>query len=75
MGDDGYTDRKGVAWFVYSGDQGWKMAAVTSITVGTNNQFVSTQAAGTYAGDVNVELSACTSALDIAVNYSIHTAP
>jgi len=27
MGYDGYTDRNGVAWFVYSGDQGWKMAA------------------------------------------------
>lgn len=56
------------------------LVTITSLTVGVNNQFVSTGAvsAGAFAAtafDVNMELSACTSALDISVNYSITPSP
>lgn len=56
------------------------LVLVNSITVGVQNQLVSTGAvsAGAFAGqnqDCNVELSACSTALDISVNYSITTAP
>jgi len=75
-----FKGRRLVVEIARTGASATALVKVTSITVGTNNQFVSTQAtsAGAYAGgnfDVNVELSACTSALDIAVNYSIRTAP
>jgi hypothetical protein len=56
------------------------LVTVTSLTIGVNNQFVSTNAvgAGSFAAgsfDTNVELSACSSALDIVVNYAISAAP
>ena len=56
------------------------LITVTSLTVGVNNQFVSTGAvgAGAFAAtafDCNVELSACSSALDITVNYATSLAP
>ena len=56
------------------------LITVTSLTVGVNNQFVSTGAvgAGAFAAtafDCNVELSACSSALDITVNYATTLAP
>lgn len=56
------------------------LVTVSSLTVGVNNQFVSTGSvsAGAFAAtafDVNMELSACTSALDITVNYVITPAP
>jgi len=51
-----------------------------SLNVGVNNQWVSSNpvGAGSFAAtafDVNVELSACSSALDITVNYAITAAP
>lgn len=56
------------------------LVSIASLTVGVNNQFVSTGAvgAGAFAAgafDANVELSACSSALDISVNYTISAAP
>jgi hypothetical protein len=56
------------------------LITITSITIGVNNQLVSTNAigAGAFAAgsfDTNVELSACSSALDINVNYAISAAP
>jgi hypothetical protein len=56
------------------------LVTISSITVGVVNQLVSTGpvGAGAFAAtafDCNVSLSACSSALDIAVNYSISTAP
>lgn len=56
------------------------LVTVTSLTIGVNNQFVSTGAvsAGAFAPgafDTNVELSACSTALDITVNYGITAAP
>lgn len=56
------------------------LITVTSITVGVNNQLVSTQpvGAGAFAAgafDTNVELSASSTALDIVVNYAISVAP
>lgn len=56
------------------------LVQVTSVTVGTQNQLVSQGPvdAGAFAGqnvDCNVDLSPCTSALDLSVNYSVITAP
>jgi hypothetical protein len=56
------------------------LVTVTSVTIGVNNQFVSTGPVGVgafaaTAFDCNVELSACSSALDINVNYAIAAAP
>lgn len=56
------------------------LLTITSITIGVNNQFVSTGAvgAGAFAAgafDANVELSACSTALDITVNYALSAAP
>ena len=56
------------------------LVTITAINVGVNNQLVSSGAvgAGAFAAtsfDTNVELSACSSALDITVNYAINTAP
>lgn len=56
------------------------LVSITAITVGVNNQLASTGAVGAgafVAGafDCNVELSACSSALDISVNYAISAAP
>lgn len=75
-----FKGRRLVVEIARTGATATSLVKVTSLTVGTNNQFVSTSptSAGAFAGgnfDVNVELSACTSALDMAVNYSIRTAP
>jgi hypothetical protein len=56
------------------------LVTITSLTIGVNNQFVSTGpvGAGAFAAtafDTNVELSACSTALDITVNYAISAAP
>lgn len=56
------------------------LLSVTSLTIGVQNQFVSTGAigAGSFAAgafDVNMELSACSTALDISVNYALSVAP
>lgn len=56
------------------------LVTVQSVTIGVNNQFVSTGAvgAGAFAAtafDCNVEFSACSTALDITVNYAISAAP
>lgn len=51
------------------------LISVTSLNIGTNNQFVSSApiGAGAFAPtsfDTNMELAACTTALDITVGYS-----
>lgn len=56
------------------------LVTITGLFIGTNNQFVSTQpiGAGAFSAlgvDVNMELAACSTALDIAVNYAISAAP
>lgn len=56
------------------------LVSVTQLNVGTNNQFVATQPIGASAFaatafDTNMELAACTTALDISVGYSITIAP
>jgi len=56
------------------------LVSITAITIGTNNQLVSTDPVGAAAFaatafDVNLELAACTTALDIAVAYSVTAAP
>jgi len=56
------------------------LITVTNITIGVNSQFVSTGAIGAAAFaatafDVNMELSACSTALDINVNYATTLAP
>lgn len=56
------------------------LVTITALSVGTNNQFVSTSpiGAGSFAAtsfDTNLELAACTTAIDITVNYAISAAP
>lgn len=56
------------------------LVTISSLTIGVQNQFVSTGSIGAAAFaagafDVNMELSACSTALDITVNYSISAAP
>lgn len=56
------------------------LIGVTSLNIGTNNQFVSTGAipASMFAGasfDTNVELAACSTALDITIAFQTSTAP
>lgn len=56
------------------------LVSIASLTIGVNNQFVSTGAVGADAFgpgafDANVELSACSTALDITINYTISAAP
>lgn len=56
------------------------LVTITAIAVGVNNQLVSQGpvGAGAFAAgafDCNVEMSACSSALDITINYAISTAP
>ena len=56
------------------------LITITAINIGVNNQLVSSGAigAGAFAAtafDCNVELSACSTALDITVNYSTTLAP
>lgn len=75
-----FKGRRLVVDIARTGTTATGLITVTSITVGVNNQLVSTGAvgAGAFAAtafDCNVELSACSSALDIAVNYAISAAP
>jgi len=56
------------------------LVKVTEISIGTNNQMVSRNpiGAGAFAAtafDVNLELAACSTALDITVGYSLSVAP
>lgn len=56
------------------------LVTVTQLSIGTNNQFVSTRPIGVSAFaatafDTNVELAACTTAIDITVGYNISVAP
>lgn len=56
------------------------LISVTSINIGTNNQMVATQpiGAGSFAPgayDTNMELAACTTALDVTVGYATSVAP
>jgi hypothetical protein len=56
------------------------LVSITALNIGTNNQFVSSGpiGAGAFAAtafDVNMELAACTTALDITVAYAILPAP
>lgn len=75
-----FKGRRLVVDIARTGTTATGLITVTSITVGVNNQLVSTGAvgAGAFAAtafDCNVSLSACSSALDIAVNYAISAAP
>lgn len=75
-----FKGRRLVVDIARTGTTATGLITITSITVGVNNQLVSTGAvgAGAFAAtafDCNVELSACSSALDIAVNYAISAAP
>lgn len=75
-----FKGRRLVVDIARTGASATGLVTITSITVGVNNQLVSTGAvgAGAFAAtafDCNVSLSACSSALDIAVNYSISAAP
>jgi len=56
------------------------LVTITGLFIGTNNQFVSTQPIGAAAFaatafDVNMELAACTTALDVTVQYAVSVAP
>lgn len=56
------------------------LVSITALSVGVNNQLVSQGpvSAGAFAAgafDCNVEMSACSSALDITINYAISAAP
>lgn len=56
------------------------LVTITQLSVGSVNQWVSSDpvGAGSFAPgafDANVELAACTAALDISVFYSVSTAP
>jgi hypothetical protein len=75
-----FKGRRLVVDIARTGASATGLVSITSITVGVNNQLVSTGAvgAGAFAAtafDCNVSLSACSSALDIAVNYAISAAP
>jgi len=56
------------------------LVTVTSLNIGTNNQFVSSapisaDAFGPGAFDTNLELAACSTALDITIAFAISAAP
>lgn len=75
-----FKGRRLVCDIARTGTTATGLVVITSITVGVQNQLVSTGSVGAgafspTAFDCNVELSACSSALDIAVNYSISAAP
>ncbi len=75
-----FKGRRLVVELARTGATATGLVKITSITIGVNNQFVSTGSvsAGAFAAngfDVNVELSACSTALDINVNYTISAAP
>lgn len=75
-----FKGRRLVCDIARTGTTSTGLVSITAITIGVNNQLVSTGAvgAGAFAAtafDTNVELSACSTALDISVNYSISAAP
>lgn len=75
-----FKGRRLVVDIARTGTTATGLVTVTSVTIGVNNQFVSTGAvgAGSFAAtafDCNVEFSACSTALDITVNYAISAAP
>lgn len=75
-----FKGRRLVVDIARSGATATGLVAIASVLVGVNNQFVSTGSVGAgafapTAFDCNVELSACTSALDITVNYTLSAAP
>jgi len=56
------------------------LITITALNIGTNNQFVSSGPIGAdafapNAFDVNLELAACTTALDITINFAVSAAP
>jgi hypothetical protein len=56
------------------------LVTVTEISIGTNNQEVSRNPVGAnsfspLAYDTNMELAACTTALDITIGYAVSAAP
>lgn len=75
-----FKGRRLVVDIARTGTTATGLVSIASVTVGVNNQFVSTGAvgAGAFAAtafDCNVEFSACSTALDLTVNYTIATAP
>lgn len=75
-----FKGRRLVVDIARTGASATGLVTIASILVGVNNQLVSTGpvGAGAFAAtafDCNVELSACSSALDISVNYAISAAP
>lgn len=75
-----FKGKRLVADIARTGASATGLVTITSLTIGVNNQFVSTGpvGAGAFAAgafDTNVELSACSTALDITVNYAISVAP
>lgn len=75
-----FKGRRLVVDIARTGTTATGLVTINSLNVGVNNQWVSSNpvGAGSFAAtafDVNVELSACSSALDITVNYSITAAP
>jgi len=66
--------------YTRTGTSATGLVTVTELSIGTNNQFVSRQPIGadTFAAnsvDVNMELAAATTSLDITVGYAISVAP
>jgi hypothetical protein len=75
-----FKGRRLVVDFTRTGATATGLLTITSINIGVNNQLVSTQPIGAAAFspnafDCNVSLSACSSALDITVNYALSVAP
>lgn len=75
-----FKGRRLVVALARTGTTATGLVSIASLTIGVNNQFVSTGAVGADAFgpgafDCNVELSACSTALDITVNYTISAAP
>jgi len=75
-----FKGRRLVVALARTGASATGLVSIASLTIGVNNQFVSTGAVGADAFgpgafDCNVELSACSTALDITVNYTITAAP
>lgn len=75
-----FKGRRLVVELARTGATATGLVTITAILIGVNNQLVSTGSvsAGAFAAgafDCNVELSACSSALDISVNYAISAAP
>lgn len=75
-----FKGRRLIVALARTGTTATGLVSIASLTIGVNNQFVSTGAVGADAFgpgafDANVELSACSTALDITVNYTITAAP